>query len=279
MGSRICPHCGALNSDTEKQCARCAKSLPGAAATAVQEAWFSALGGEAPLTRLYLGICVIVFAIMTFSAGKLEVLGVARRSDALKWGALFTPLAREEPWRYLSATFVHFGVLHIVFNMMALWDLGRAIEGRLGPGRFALIFVGTSVAGFVASDFWYAFGGQPAFTAGASAGLFGLIGAWVGYLYAAKDPAWKQFLVRVFVYAVIFAIAWPVNNAAHAGGFAAGLPLGFLFYRENRPWQRNKLFSVVAAVLVLASFASIALSHRSPYWQELRRVELERGED
>ncbi len=279
MASRVCPHCGALNSADEKQCARCREPLPGAVASAVQDAWLSALGGEAPLTKLYVGVCVIIFVIMAIASGKLEILGGARPSEALKWGALFTPLGREEPWRYLSATFVHFGMLHVGFNMMALWDLGRVTEARLGSGRFALIFIGTSIAGFVASDLWYAFRGQPAFTAGASAGLFGLIGCLVGYLYAAKDPAWKQFLTRVVIYAAIFAFALPVNNAAHAGGFFAGVPLGVLFYRENRPWRRSRLFSVVAGVVLLASLGSIAASHRSPAWQELRRIELARGED
>lgn len=236
-----------------------------------------ALGKEAPLTRLYVGLCVIVFVLMTLASGKLEMLGAGRPSEALRWGAIFTPLLAAEPWRYLSAAFVHFGVLHVGFNMMALWDLGRATEQRLGSGRFVLIFIGTSVAGFAGSHLWYELRGQPAFTAGASAGLFGLIGVLVGYLYAAKDPAWKQFLLRVVIYAAIFAVAFPVNNAAHIGGFLTGAPLGYAFYKEARPWQRNAWFALVAAVLVLASFGSIALCHASPVWQQERAREIARG--
>lgn len=239
----------------------------------------TALGREFPLTKLYVILCVAVFVMTTLASRKLEMLGGTRPSEALRWGALFGTLGRHEPWRYLSAMFVHFGVLHLGFNMMALWDFGRATELRLGSGRFTLIFVLTGVLGFVTSDLWYAFSGAPALTAGASGGLFGLTGALIGYLYAARDPAWKQFLVRVIIYAAIFAFALSVNNAAHIGGFATGFPLGYLFYKERSPWGRNKVFGGLAVLCVLASLGSIAASHASGVWREVRRQELSMGRD
>jgi membrane associated rhomboid family serine protease len=162
--------------------------------------------------------------------------------------------------------------------MMALWDVGRAIEQRLGSARFVLIFIGTGVVGFVVSEAWYVMNRDIVPTAGASGGLFGLIAAFVGYLYAQGDPAWKQFLVRILIYAAIFAVALPVNNAAHIGGFVAGFPLGYLFYKEKRPWERRRLFAVLAALLVLASIGSIVASHLSPHWKELKRYENEHSE-
>ncbi len=285
--SRVCPKCGGLNGAEETSCYRCGQRLPGPLTSGILDVWFSALGRDAPLTRLFVGLCVIEFVLMAVSGKNMSLLGGVRLSEALRWGGLASdvtsrflllpPVSQSEPWRYLSATFVHFGLLHIGFNMMALWDLGRVVEQRVGSGRFVLIFLGTSIAGFVASDFWYAFRNEPAYTGGASAGLFGLVGALVGYLYAAKDPVWKQFLMRVAIYAVIFAIAWPVNNAAHVGGALSGLPLGYLFYREKRPWQRARVFNVLAALLVLASFASIALSLRSPVWQRAKQAEIQAG--
>ena len=76
-----------------------------------------------------------------------------------------------------------------------------------------------------------------------------------------RDPAWKQVFGRVLIYAVIFAIALPANNAAHAGGFALGFPLGYVFGREGRSRSRTSLYNASAAVLIAASLASIALSH------------------
>jgi len=278
-GSTVCPHCGGLNGADEKECFRCGQRLPGPLTRGALDLAQSALGKSFPFTKLYVGICVAVFVMTTLASKRFEMLGGMRVSEALRWGALFGPLGLAEPWRYLSAMFVHFGALHIGFNMMALWDFGRATEQRLGSGRFVLIFIGTGIAGFVVSDIWYMLRGAPALTAGASGGLFGLVGGLIGYLYAARDPAWKQFLVRVIIYAAIFAFALSVNNAAHIGGFAVGFPMGYLFYKERQPWKRDKWFLGVAIVLVLASFASIAACQMSGIWKEVRQQELDMGMD
>ncbi|HEY3234190.1 MAG TPA: rhomboid family intramembrane serine protease [Polyangiaceae bacterium] len=237
------------------------------------------LGEHFPMTKLYLGLCVLVFALTSVSGG-VSLLGLSN-SEALRWGALFyapgARLTRQEPWRYLSAMFVHSGLLHIFFNGTALWDFGRATERRLGSARFVIVFILTGVAGFVLSELWYSWRAVAATTLGASGGLFGLIGCLIGYLYARKDPVWKDFLIRVVVFSAILAIALPVNNAAHFGGFACGVPLGYLFYRERRPWRRNAVLAVIAGLLVLASFASIGLSYASPVWRAVRQAEIERG--
>ncbi|MFO0568685.1 MAG: rhomboid family intramembrane serine protease [Polyangiaceae bacterium] len=277
--SSICPTCGGLNGADETRCFRCGKPLPGPLGRGLRELFEQALGRDYPLTKLYVGLCLGVFVLMALSSRQFTMLGGGRMSEALRWGALLGPLGRIEPWRYLSAMFVHFGALHVGFNMMALMDFGRLTEQRLGSGRFALIFVLTGVVGFVASDFWHAWSGVPVFTAGASGGLFGLTGALVGYLYAARDPAWKQLLMRVAVYAVIFAVAMSVNNAAHAGGFAVGLPLGYAFYKERQPWTRARLFQVVGGLLVILSLASIGLSQASRVWREARAHEIAAGRD
>jgi rhomboid protease GluP len=277
-GSTICPNCGGLNSAGEKECFRCKKPLPGPMQRGASGLLDTALGREFRMTKLYVGLCVLVWVFMLVSTKKFEMMG-ARTSEALRWGAVGGDLGRDEPWRYLSAMFVHFGVLHLVFNMMALWDFGRATEQRVGPGRFVLIFITTGVVGFVLSDVWFSSQNQPWLTAGASGGLFGLVGFLIGFLFAAKDPAWKSFLTRVVIYAVIFAVVLPVNNAAHIGGFVSGFPFGLAFFKERSAFQRHKVFNAIAGVLVLVSLASIALSHRSVEWRKAREYEIQRGRD
>jgi rhomboid protease GluP len=284
--ARVCPSCGKLNGAEESTCFSCGRRLPGPVTTGLVSAWQGALGREAAMSKLYVGLCVIAYALMTLTGGGFTVLGGVRYSVAIRWGAIatnFEPLLPDlghvEPWRYLSAMFVHFGLLHIGFNMMALWDLGRVIEQRLGSARFVLIFIATGVLGFVVSDVWYEYSGKAAVTGGASGGLFGLVAALVGYLYAARDPAWKQLAVRVIIYAAIFAFAFPVNNAAHAGGFVVGLGLGYLFYKERRPWVLSRVFGWVSGVLVVASLASVALSLSSNAWRIMRLEEIRQGMD
>jgi len=264
-GSRVCPHCGALNAIEDRRCRRCEQGLPGPVAGVLAELWSHAFGTEFPLTKFFLALCTAVFALSALGGGGLQILGMDTPT-AIRWGALagdprIGSLGILQPWRYLSAMYVHFGVLHIVFNMMALWDFGRATEQRLGAARFVIIFVVTGMAGFLASDVWYTTIRHAAYlTAGASGGLFGLVGTLIGLLYARRDPVWKTFLWRFALLAAIFAFALPVNNAAHIGGFAVGAPLGYLAYRETRPWRHATLFGWVAGVLVVASLASVVLS-------------------
>ena len=203
----------------------------------------------------------------------------ARTSEALRWGALIGGLGREEPWRFLSAMFVHFGLLHIGLNMWTLWAFGRGLEQRLGGGRFVVVLLVTGIVGFLLSELWYAFRQQPVLTAGASGGLFGLVGAVLGHMVANRDPAWKNMLVQVAIYTAIFAVAFPVNNAAHLGGAISGFGLGYAFQKERRPDRRRKLFAALGMLGVVASLGSIVLSHRSPVWKEARSLELSRGLD
>jgi membrane associated rhomboid family serine protease len=175
--------------------------------------------------------------------------------------------------------FFHFGALHIILNMLALWDFGRALEQRVGSTRLVITFVLTGVVGFIVSDYWYALrlAGQLAPTAGASGGLFGLVGSLIGYLFARRDPAWKTFLLHVTVFTVVVAILpLPINNAAHIGGFVTGAPLGYAFFKEHRPWRHTPVLIPIAALFVLASVASIVLSQRSPEWRLEHQREIER---
>jgi rhomboid protease GluP len=147
--------------------------------------------------------------------------------------------------------------------MMTLNDLGRLLEPRLGSARFLCAFLLTGILGFVASDLWYAWRDAPTVTAGASGGLLGLIGVFIGLLYARRDPAWKQVLGRVIVYGLLFAFVMPANNAAHLGGLVSGGLIGLWFGRERPRASRGTVYNVVATLLVVASLGSIVASQVS----------------
>ena len=90
-------------------------------------------------------------------------------------------------WTVLSAGWLHNGLLHIVFNMMWVRQLGPVCAEIFGPGRMVIIYIVAGVTGFAASSVaWLLFGGIPllggaGFTVGASASVFGLLGAIVLY--------------------------------------------------------------------------------------------------
>jgi membrane associated rhomboid family serine protease len=146
------------------------------------------------------------------------------------------------------------------------------MERLHGSARFGALFILTGILGFVASDVYHQGLG---FTAGASGALFGLIGGRVGYLLAARDPRWKQLAGRAVVYGVLFAIAFPVNNAAHAGGFVSGIALGALLYVEQPVGRWSWLYAPLTALLLLASVGSIVLAQMSTAWREVRQLEID----
>ncbi len=205
-------------------------------------------------------------------------MGSPQVSQVLKFGGFTPPLVELEPWRLLAAVFVHFGALHFGMNLLALLDLGRFVELRLGSARMVIIFIAAGVLGFTASWVWYEATQQYALTAGASGGIFGLMGAVVAEALARRDPQWKERLMHAVAGAVLISLIVNANNAAHAGGFLTGALLGYLFAKESRPWRRARWLGLVAGGCLLASAAAIALSVRSPVWQEVRKMELQRGD-
>ncbi len=276
-GSKICPECGALNGLDQQTCVRCETPFPSPLTASFTAVFERVLGRELPMTKLFVGMCSVVFAFLTLDTGQLSIMGSDTHWSELRWGALTPLLGKDEPWRVLSATYIHFGILHIVFNMMATIDLGKLLERLVGPSRFIVALLVSAIAGFVVSQWWSLnFGTLRSITGGASGGIFGLGGVLIGYLYARRDPAWKQIGIRFAVYAALFAVVFPVNNAAHIGGFIAGAPLGYVFCKEARPWRRHGLFRVLAACLLLASVASVALSHVSGVWEQRRALEMQR---
>ncbi len=252
--------------------------MPGPVGSFALELFRTALGREYPMTKLYIGLQVAIFIFMTLRGAQAlledptNLLLGANYVEAARWGATAGFYGRVEPFRYLSAVFVHFGALHIGMNMMALLSLGRSIEPRIGSGRFVLAFLGTGVVGFVVSDYWSLYTRSLAWTAGASGGLFGLVGVLLGFLVARRDPAWREFLFRIVLIGVVLGVMLPVNNAAHAGGFIVGFPTGYLFQRESRPWRRTRWFDGLAVLLVAASVGSIVLSHSSNLWRTVDPV-------
>ncbi|HEY3495592.1 MAG TPA: rhomboid family intramembrane serine protease [Polyangiaceae bacterium] len=242
------------------------------------------LGVEAPMTRLIIGLQLLVFGLcLMVDGGALwkrllqgDFFAGFRIPTLVTFGALGyfrfygfeMPLGVLEPWRLLSAVFVHVGFLHIAMNLFTFADLGRALERGIGSARFVVLFVLSGILGFLASEIWYEVRGPP--TAGASGGVFGQIGAVVGILYSRRDPEWRRALTRYLIFAVLLGLLLPVNTPAHLGGFFAGILLGFLFHREQVRLRLHRLMTVLAGLCLLASVVSVALSVLSPNARQIR---------
>jgi membrane associated rhomboid family serine protease len=141
-----------------------------------------------------------------------------------------------EYWRLFTANFLHIGLFHIFFNGYALYVLGQEVESLYGAARFVVIFLVACVSGAIAS-FAFTFG----LSAGASTGIFGLIGTLIAFfarnrkLFGALGRARLNNLLFVGLINVVYGLSNPaIDNWGHAGGFIGGLTLGWLLC----PWYQ-----------------------------------------
>lgn len=225
-------------------------------------------------TRILLALCVLNFAWMTWANQGLAISLIGdgpSLSSLVQAGGIVGSITEVEPWRYLSAVYVHLGILHLAMNMFALMSLGQGVEAHLGSARMILLFTLTGILGFLASRVWY--GPVSPGTAGASGAIFGLMGYQVGVLHARKDPRTKSLVLQELAFVVAFALLFPVNNAAHLGGFVAGFAGGWLFFLEKRPYRLEPLARAVALGCLLLAVLSVGLSARSPVAEEARQVD------
>lgn len=174
-------------------------------------------------------LLIVAYVASALSAGAWWDLPA---TELLGQGASFAPaIAGGESWRLLSALFLHGGLLHLLFNLAALIEIGRRLERRIGRLRPPLIFLLAGSWGFLLSLLW-----QPeAISVGASGGIFGLLGSWAVEEIRAirgEPPSrqrHRQQLAVLFglLLALGLGLLLPnVDNAAHLGGLVVGLLLG-----------------------------------------------------
>lgn len=187
---------------------------------------------------------VAVFAAMTAAgAGLLALPGEEslkyfqiNPEVHMKWGANFGPLTTNgQWWRLLTSTFLHFGILHLLFNMWALYVTGQLVERLYGNGFFLLLYLAAGVSGSVASVLW----NPEVLSAGASGAIFGIYGALLAYLLLQRDSvapsivkAQRNSVLGFLAYNLVFGLSHGgIDNAAHLGGLAGGALVGLALAR------------------------------------------------
>ena len=158
-------------------------------------------------------------------------------------------------WTLLTAIYLHGGVLHILFNVLWIRQLGPEVEKLYGPARLVVIFTVSGAAGFVVSNSI----GVP-FTIGASGAIFGLLGAIVAF-GRKRGGVFGQMVLRQYGQwaLVLFVLGFfmpGVNNWAHAGGFAGGFASGLLLSLAEHRTETvlDKLLAAAALSLTVAGF-------------------------
>lgn len=260
--SLLCPNCRRLISADETECPHCGLSNP--------TAWWRNVGPASgllspdTLVLTIIGVNVVLYLIslVLFPSGlsaalnPFRFLSPSNKSLLLLGATGVIPIDQfRHWWSLLAANYLHGGLLHILFNMLALRQLGPFVVQEYGAHRMIVIYTMSGVIGFAAS---YVAGVQ--FTIGASAAICGLIGA---ILYYSKtigghygDHVYRQvggWLIGIFLIGLMPGI----NNWGHGGGLLAGLALGYLLKYSDRRRENyvDRLLAygcVLCTALVLA---------------------------
>jgi rhomboid protease GluP len=156
----------------------------------------------------------------------------------------------------LSASWLHAGILHILFNMMAIRQLAPGIAELYGPGRTVIIYTAGSVFGFALSSFAGAFLPPLLFlrgssiTVGASASIAGLIGAILAYGHRSGSSIARSSASSYILMLAVYGFILPgIDNYAHAGGLAGG----YLAARYLDPLKPERIDHIVVALACLAA--------------------------
>lgn len=260
-GAILCPSCGRLTNAEAPVCLVCGRKNPGmwgfaGPLRALFRRWNFTNAVTAACVALYIVSLVFdplaalrprgFFDVFSPTGRALDALGM---TGSVAW-------AEGRWWTLLTAIYLHGGLLHILFNVLWIRQLGPAVEELYGPARLVVIFTVAGVAGFVVSNSL----GVPS-TIGASGSIFGLLGAIVAF-GRKRGGAFGRMVLREYgqwaLVLFVFGFLMPgVNNWAHGGGFAGGFGAGLvLSLAEHRVETAfDWLLAGAAIALTVAGFA------------------------
>lgn len=236
---KICPDC-MISAPVGFQCPECVA----AAQVALPKTKFGGSFNSVPkVSRAILITCVSIFALSL-------LLG----SFALSFGMIPAAIAQGEWWRLLTSTVLHGGILHLLFNMYALYWLGPQLESMLGQMRFAALYVFSALGGSIAS---YWFSDLNTVSVGASGAIFGLITATIVIGREMRSDV-SQLVVLLGLNVVIGFLQTGIDWRAHFGGAVVGAAVAYLYTkgtRLNRDQIHRAGLAVIFVALVLATVA------------------------
>jgi rhomboid protease GluP len=270
-GSVVCASCGSLVGVNDDKCYSCGRRNPGL--------WgfgpvLRRFGNDFGFTTVIVYGCAVLYLLSliltVISGGNLfggslfSLLGPNRfAAVALGESGAIPVFAAGRWWTLLSAGWLHGGALHILFNLMWVRQLGPVVDDLYGGARMIIIYTISSVTGFLLSSFLGAHLAIPffsggSFTLGASAPIFGLLGALVHYGRRGGSSLVGSQAMSYALTMGVFGLIMPgIDNAAHLGGFIGG----WLAAKWLDPLKRERMDHFIgAAVCLLATVLSIIVS-------------------
>ncbi len=255
----ICPNCKKLISADEAECPYCGIRSPGSRWKRI----IAKVGSGDIVTQItyanvifYVLSIIIIPSQISLSASPFSFLSPSNNSLLLLGATGTVPIDRfDRWWSLITAAYLHGSLLHILFNMMALKQIGALLVSEYGAGRMFVIYTLGSVAGYLLSYF-----AGVSFTIGASGAVCALIGAGLYYgksrggIYGQR--IFKDLYSWVIILALFGFIVPGINNWAHGGGVAAGIAIGYMLgYKEVK--KETLLHRSLYVICIAATLLSI----------------------
>lgn len=224
-------------------------------------------GSNLYATYSIIGINVLVFILMAVDgAGIIDLNGLVH----IKWGSNFSPLTLSgDWWRLFTNIFIHFGIIHLLMNMYALYMVGIYLEPMLGKVKYLTAYLCTGIVASVVSLWWHT---DTVNSAGASGAIFGMYGLFLALLTTDLIPAAvrKALLssIGIFVlYNLAYGMKGNIDNSAHVGGLVSGFIFGYLFVISIKAEKKERRAAwVLPAIILLSAGASYyyLAEHKAP---------------
>jgi membrane associated rhomboid family serine protease len=205
----------------------------------------------APATMILIGVNVVIYLITATQGAGINLPGGKLFYD---WVLQGYAVSNGDWWRLVTAMFLHGSLLHLLFNMFALFWLGTIVEQALGTPKFLLVYFVSGLAGS-AGALWLS--SAAAVTVGASGAIFGLIGALLILEYLATGSLMGQAMVLIVVNLALTLAIPGISIGGHLGGLAGGIVATFALLRYSGRSQRL----IGLAVAVGVGVASVGLAY------------------
>jgi membrane associated rhomboid family serine protease len=188
-----------------------------------------------PVVRWIIIVNVAVFILELLAGGSTNPMTLHRLGEVDTNSVIY----RHQYWRLLAALFLHYGPIHIFFNLFALVLLGPALERQIGSFAFAICYlvsgVGSSIAVVMLTKLRLL---GPVQLVGASGCVMGVVGTWAGFLLLHQHAPLARQRLRNIIVIVLLQLAFDfvtprVSMSAHLGGLITGFVLGLSLPRRR----------------------------------------------
>ncbi len=200
------------------------------------------------VTYTLIAVNLLIFVAMVISgAGFMDF---SMDSSLAKWGANTRSLTANGEWyRLITSTFLHGGLLHVLFNMYALFYIGIYLEPLLGRWRYLAAYLACGIFASLASVWW----SDDRVSVGASGAIFGLYGVFLALLTTNfLDKGMRKPMLQSIGIFVIFNLVYGtkagIDNSAHVGGLLSGAAFGYLYYFFFLKKKDSLVISIVLTV-------------------------------